>query len=733
MCGIAGIFNIKGITNADLNSLERMSKAISHRGPDDEQFFQDERIALAFRRLSIVDLRSGGQPFYNEDKTVCVIVNGEIYNHLALKTRLKNKHVFRSESDCEIIVHLYEEMGLDFLKHLNGMYSMAIYDMRNNRLILAKDRFGIKPLFFHSGDDFFIFSSEIKGLFPYYRCPREFDWKAALQDPWMIADEATTLDLPPSFFYGIENLPAASALIMDLKTKEYKIEKYWDIRSIPENQYSANQLIDEYIFLLEDSVKNCLMSDVEIGIFLSGGIDSIAVSKFASTHAEITSFSVLSRSTLTNGDAKYSYLAAKELGMKNYQVLFREGELAYHSEDWKKLLWLCENPMTGPEQLYKYHLHKFAKSLNPGLKVILTGQGSDEFNGGYSKLYTENNNWQEFISSIEMLERGRVLNRFSPPFSRWDRIFAFSPFKKDFLYALANEQLGPHEYLRYLYSKYRDIQMYNCWHEDRTAAGNHIENRVPFLDHRIIELSLGTPKHLYPELFMNKQILRKGMQKTDLSNHFIQRPKVPFFYGEDANSTHRIMMNIIVQNHYSLIEEAFGSSSDFFDVNSIVTIAQKINRDSEYENIEFLTRLINMGLLNNMAKSLDTSVKLTHEIVLHPFVEINEWDTEAASLFESPSKVNTDLVASLNKNVEILKPLSASFEKMYILIDGELTYLVERSENVDWFHFLISIDEKSTVKELLMANNITLNNIKKPLQEALHANIIMLKSKVSLV
>ncbi|MFB0832701.1 asparagine synthase (glutamine-hydrolyzing) [Brevibacillus laterosporus] len=734
MCGIAGIVNFDEITNFDKRSLEMMSKAISHRGPDDEQFFHDRHVAFVFRRLSIVDLKGGGQPFFSEDKMVCVMVNGEIYNHAILKNMLKDRHVFKSESDCEIIVHLYEEMGLEFLQHLNGMYSIAIYDKRIEKLILAKDRFGIKPLFYHYGDDTFTFSSEIKGLFQYPKCPRIFDWKAALQEPWMIAGSLTNFNQPISYFKEIEHLPASSYLVLNIKTRECKTFKYWDISSIQPRNANAEQIIEEYIYLLEDSVKNCLMSDVEVGVFLSGGIDSIIVSTFASKYRDIPSFSVLSQSTLANGDSKYSYLAARHLCMKNYQVLFSHDNVNYTSQDWKSLLWLCENPMTGPEQLYKYHLHKFAKSMHPGLKVMLTGQGSDEFNGGYSKLYSENNQWEEFIASLSMLERRRLLQH-STLLTRWDQVFTLSPFKKDFYYSLTNAEERSNDYLRYVYTKYRDIQMYNCWHEDRTAAGNHIENRVPFLDHRLVELTTSVPIDLYPKLFLDKQILRKGMQKrTSLSQSFINRPKVPFFYGEGVNSTHKTIMKIILQNNCMLIEEAFEPLHDYFDINSIINIAKNINCDLEFENIEFLTRLINMGLLDRMAKDLNTVVKATAEIALHPCIRIEDWESEEPelnTLFTTHSKVNVGLIPTFHPTVEILKPVSGSFDYMYISIEGELKYIVERLENKDWFTFLLAINNKASIEDLLIENSISFENIKNEFEELLQSNVLSLLANVN--
>lgn len=734
MCGIAGIINFNKLQEEDRHSLRRMSNAIKYRGPDDESFFMDSNVALAFRRSSIVDLEEGRQPFYNEDKSICIIVNGEIYNHLELKKRLKNRHSFRSKSDCEVVVHLYEELGVDFLNHLNGMYSIAIYDKRKNIVILAKDRFGIKPLFYHVNKQCFIFASEIKAVLSHHSCPREFDFKNALQDPWIIGSTSTNHNQPSSFFKGIENLAAGSYLRVDLNTYKYKVEKYWDIRSIPIHNLNSNTIIDEYMYLLEDSVKKCLMSDVDVGVFLSGGIDSIIVSKFASKYKEIDSFSVLSQSTLANGDSKYAFQASKEIGISNYQVLFNEQNLDYSSEDWKNLLWLCENPMTGPEQLYKYHLHKFSKSINPNIKVMLTGQGSDEFNGGYSKLYTSTNNWKEFSDSLSDLECGRMAQNVPSSLMNWTNQFESSPFSKDFLNHIYPEAKNSNNYLNYVYSNHRNIQMYNCWHEDRTAAGNHMESRAPFLDHRIIELTLGVSPELYKELFLNKNILRAGLKKTSLSTTLINRPKVPFYYGNGVQSTHKIMMNILKRDNFRLIEEAFKSLSSLFSVDTIISNAKKINSDIEYENIEFLTRLINMGLLENMAKSLDYEVKNPKEINTLSFIKVKNWEQEEnniESLFLKEKAIDLDSIPKLSNNVEILKNISEQSSVVYILVDGELKYVMDKEDDLDWFKFLTSVDDVSTLKELIKRLKIEFKNIETILEDALRANILSLTKQTS--
>ena len=325
MCGFAGVLKREGIMGQEIEPILRaMGQQIAHRGPDDKQLYCDEAVGLTFHRLSIVDVQQGRQPLENEDGSLVLVVNGEIYNHQALKSQLKSAHHFGSQSDCEVILHLYEEMGLDFLKHLNGMFALLLWDKRAKILIAARDRLGIKPLYYTISKERILFGSEIKALFAYPDCPRVFDWKQALSDslytPYSIAGLT-------SFFEGIEYLPGGSFLMVDLASDNITVQPYWQLAPLSEEAYAADQRTEEQIIegyreLLADAVKMRLMADVEVGLFLSGGIDSVSVAAFAAQELPLQTFSVLSQSTFQNGDARAGHLAAQHFGLPNHQVLF---------------------------------------------------------------------------------------------------------------------------------------------------------------------------------------------------------------------------------------------------------------------------------------------------------------------------------------------------------------------------------------------------------------------------
>ncbi len=360
MCGITGVLrrNAQPLDAAEQPILRRMARQIAYRGPDDEQIVVEGPMGMAFRRLSIVDLGGGRQPMVSEDGSLHLMVNGEIYNHRALRGELRDGHRFASESDSEIVLHLYEERGPEALELLNGMFAIALWDARRRRLLLARDRLGIKPLYYHLSRQRLIFGSEIKAVLAHPDCPRELDWQSALEH-----QQTEYLDIPErrprSFFRGVEYLPAGHRLLFDLGSQELGVEPYWDLCPLSQDEYAADQrtsdeIVDGYRDLLEDSVRLRLMADVELGVFLSGGLDSTAVTEIAAREQKFHTFTVLSQSTLANGDAKAAYDVTRELGLPNHQVRFEWHDLPFAPDDWKRLLWLLETPLCQAEQLYKY-------------------------------------------------------------------------------------------------------------------------------------------------------------------------------------------------------------------------------------------------------------------------------------------------------------------------------------------------------------------------------------------
>jgi asparagine synthase (glutamine-hydrolysing) len=461
MCGFAG-FVTSGSGPGEARERRRVLRAmgaqIRRRGPDDEQLLDDGRLGLVFRRLSIVDCDGGRQPIANEDETVFIAVNGEIYNHRALRQELTGDHRFRTESDCEVVLHLYEELGERALERLVGMFAIAIWDTTRGRLFLARDRLGIKPLYYAPRGEVFLFASELKALLAHPACPREFAWEDLHRLPGR----------PPTYVRGVESLPGGHFLV--LEAGQVRVAQYWSLEPslcAADEGLPADDYVSRYADLLEDSVRLRLMSDVPVGLFLSGGLDSSVLAGIAAAAgAPLPCFTIVERGSWACGDAQAAADLAAHVGAPFHPVLFDHrtigADLGLCLETFEYFVWLMEVPTFTLEFLFKHELHRFARAAVPGLKVMLNGQGADEFSGGYSNSAWEPHaGWDDYVRRTVVPERrtlrlGRLrVPDLLAPLLAPDALGAVdaAPFRDDMRYRL------------------HTLQAFNLWHEDGPVRG----------------------------------------------------------------------------------------------------------------------------------------------------------------------------------------------------------------------------------------------------------------------
>lgn len=740
MCGFAGVVSLgKQPLPRNLDSLlKTMGDRIAYRGPDDEQFHADQSSGFVFRRLSIVDLAGGRQPFLNEDGNLLLMVNGEIYNHRELRTRLRGQHIFASDSDCEVILHLYEEQGPACLQEVNGMFALALWDKRQRRLLLARDRLGIKPLYYTVSNQRLLFGSEIKTLLAWPDCPREFDWEASLAFPatrWQAhPDKPLT-----SFFKGINYLPGGGLLTLDAAAGAWKEERYWSLAENPPQivaDMDEASAIARYRELLEDAVRLRLMADVELGIFLSGGIDSAVIAALAGKHAPYHTFSVLARCTLGNGDAPLAERSARQLGLPNHQVLFDWQQLPLSPQQWKTLLWTVETPLCDAEKLYKFQLHHYARLARPDLKIILLGQGSDEFNGGYGHHWLRHlpeakQSWSAFMGHFSRMQRHDQLCRANPGLNYYDGCFHTPLISRDFISGLQEIQAEsqPWHYHRnaYLYN----LQMYNLWHEDRTAAGNSIENRVPFLDHRLVEFTASIPYGLHETLFWDKRILREACRGL-LPEEIISRPKIPFFYGKDIRYSRQMLFKLLLADERALLREAFGEPGRTHPVlehKALEQALQQIPRDPAFEKLEELLFLVNMGLLETMARGSGPEAEDSTSWPVMERVPIEDWEQDIEPIARRLGVVQElplDRPLSFAKGVMVLEHANSTQQSpaLYLSVDRTLRFRVDREENGDWARLLCAVDGQRTLQQLVSATNSDLDTVLPRLEETLNLGLL---------
>ncbi len=323
MCGICGFISLKiqPINKQDI--IKKMLEVISHRGPDDEGAFMENHAALGVRRLSVIDLNTGHQPIHNEDSSLWIVHNGEIYNFPELKSFLiKKGHVFYTKSDTEVIIHLYEEYGYECLSKLNGMFAFAIWDKKKNELFIARDRFGIKPLYYSDFDAQLLFASEAKSILQFPGFNKGLDLAAL--DQYLTFEYVPS---PRSIFQKIRKLQPGHYLIY--KNQNVNITKYWDIGVIKTTNFLKETEVEEKLLgLLKNSIKRHLISDVPLGIFLSGGIDSSFIAALASNFSseKIKTFSIGFKDDSFD-ESRYIKQAANICGSRHYHRIFDQNDL----------------------------------------------------------------------------------------------------------------------------------------------------------------------------------------------------------------------------------------------------------------------------------------------------------------------------------------------------------------------------------------------------------------------
>src|SRR6202050_5692358 len=384
MCGIAGILEFGKDAHVDSGVLRRMCDVIAYRGPDDDGFFTQGRIGLGMRRLSIVDLATGHQPIGNEDGSIWIVFNGEIYNHEALRENwIARCERYRTQSDTEAIVHLYEEYGKDCVQHLRGMFAFAIWDGKRKSLFVARDRLGIKHLYSRLTPENFIFGSEIKVLLAYPGVRRDFNRTALpeyLAFGYLSGDE--------TFYNGVRKLMPGHYLALD-EHGDLLVEQYWDLPLTSEvehvdehNETSHDEryYVETYRDLLEGAVNSHLMSDVPLGVFLSGGLDSSAVAALMTKirREPIETFSV-GYSEQTYSELPYARTVAQHLNSVHHEVLVSRQDFFGALP---KLIWHEDEPIVWPSSVSLFFVAQLARER---VKVVLTGEGSDETLAGYSR------------------------------------------------------------------------------------------------------------------------------------------------------------------------------------------------------------------------------------------------------------------------------------------------------------------------------------------------------------
>lgn len=541
MCGISGILDMGG-SPVDVGLLRRMTDAIAHRGPDGSGFYIDGPIGLGHRRLSIIDLAGGAQPISNEDDAIQIVFNGEIYNFIELRKELEAAgHRFKTRSDTEVILHGYEQWGADCVSRFNGMFAFAIWDRNRQRLFVARDHLGIKPLYYTRIGDRLLFASEIKALLQDAQCPRAVNLSALGQ--------LFTLRFVPSpntLFEGIQKVPPGHWMLAD--ASGLRVERYWQSTPGEFSTAPEGELIERYRSLVEDAVRLQMRSDVPVGLFLSSGVDSAALLALMGQHAgaPVRTFTIGFEDGEKSNENDGARALATRFGADHDEMIVGAADYEKYFE---RHLWDLEEPLGNETAAAFYFVSQIASRK---VKVALTGQGADEPWAGYHryigvKLSQSYSRLPSFITDgmirpiVESTSRNERLRRgvaaLSEPdmLARMIKIYSFfSADMKSRLFqpwvkaAISVDGAEARQALRGLQSDVASLDPLSqmlyidtranlpddlLMVGDKTAMANSLEARVPYLDHRVVEFVESLPPGLKLKGFKGKYLHKKALEK----------------------------------------------------------------------------------------------------------------------------------------------------------------------------------------------------------------------------
>jgi asparagine synthase (glutamine-hydrolysing) len=557
VCGICGKLNFDRQGKVSPELLRAMADSISHRGPDDEGYLISGAVGLGFRRLSIIDLNTGHQPLSNEDETVWVVFNGEIYNYRELRESLQQKgHVFKTQTDTEVIIHLYEEFGVDCVAQLRGMFAFAIWDSAQENLFIARDRLGIKPLYYWQSEKCVIFGSELKAILVDPEVRREVA-------PEMI-DRFLTFYFVPGEETLLRNIyklaPGCWMLIRDGKVT---IRRYWNLQfePVPCNIRDAEvRLLD----LLDECVRMHMISDVPVGFLLSGGVDSTAMLGMAvgKTVRHLSSFTLGFSAPGLADERPFARLAAKRYGSEHHEMSISAEEFANFLP---QFTWHMEEPVCEPQAVALYYVTRLAAQY---VKVLISGEGGDEAFAGYP-IY-RNVLWLERVKTalgplagvlsdgmalLNTVRPSHRLAKYGPlltlPFNSYYYSRTSSPSR---YFNARGKELYSDDFLRHVNREFSTKPVVRCVRDgsarglvnrmlyvdtktslpddlllkaDKMTMANSVELRVPFLDHKLLEFAASLPENMKVRGFTTKYLAKEALRHR-VPTEILRRKKAGF-------------------------------------------------------------------------------------------------------------------------------------------------------------------------------------------------------------
>jgi asparagine synthase (glutamine-hydrolysing) len=560
MCGIAGIFIFNWAQTLDRELLTRMCDCMIHRGPDEEGFFIDEtqKVGLGHRRLSIIDLATGKQPMSDREGRIWLVFNGEIYNFRELRKELEQRgHIFQTKSDTEVIIYMYKEYGETAFARLNGIFAFAIYDQQKRVLILARDHFGVKPVYYTINNEKLLFGSEIKAIFQDPSIGKELDYEALHSFLTFRYNPS-----PQTLFKNIKKLSPGHYLKLDFQGN-LELKSYWDYIPIPHTKISEAEAILEYQNLLENAIRRQMISDVPVGLLLSGGIDSAVVGYLMQKEAsgKIKTFTIGFEGKGDYNELHEARCTAELINSEHYEICLSQKE---YLNFFPRSFYYLEEPFAVTSTTALYYVSRLAAAH---LKVVLTGQGADELLAGYARYFGEYYlskyarflRLLPFLTLVQVLPRNERLKRaafayqFENDLERFLAIYTiFTPAQKEQLFneetkkkiinvdlKLIEQLYKPTFHLKDSLAKilYIDTRMSLADNllllGDKMSMANSLELRVPFLDVELVKFLESLPSTLKLRGKTHKYLHKIAIKKW-LPDEIILRKKQGFATPMDS-------------------------------------------------------------------------------------------------------------------------------------------------------------------------------------------------------
>jgi len=618
MCGIVGYLG-KFSKNKGLDVVQKMNNEIIHRGPDDFGSFVEENIAFGMRRLSIVDIGGGHQPIFSDDNNYSIVFNGEIYNHVELREDLQKKDIeFNTKSDTEVILKSYMHYGLDFIRKLNGMFSFFILDKKKNKSFLFRDRIGIKPLYYyhnHHNNDF-LFASEVKSITASGCYEKKLNYQSM--------NDYLTLrytDAQHSIWSDIHKLEAGHYVEYDLSTMNFLVKQYWNFEFNNSILKTDKEYQDEFKELFEDSVeKRIISSDVPVGLFLSGGLDSsmIAATAVKLGHKNFHTFSVGFEDDRGENELSYAKTMAEFIQSKHHEVIITKEDFINFLPE---LVYYTDEPYADLTSIPLYFL---SQEASKHVKVVLSGEGADELFAGYNLNTTKNSfdslkkieNLKHFffllkpfvsskhkdtLNNIQEFSVKRLLEKRSSYMTKYwndtekEQLFGKSFNSTNDLISSLYQKTKSSDAIDQILDSYCRLWLVEdlLMKADKMTMANSLEARVPFLDHRLIEFASSLPTHLKVTKNTTKYILRE-YAKDIIPDTILNRPKKGF--------------SIPV---YKWLHDELNEWAKDLIINS--------------EELEILNKELVLQEFNNLNDNIDSAHKIWIIIILHFWLQ--RWST----------------------------------------------------------------------------------------------------------